>query len=248
VSTALTIPAQQSIAERIQALYNSDPVTAATAIAQSIDTYALATDDDEKVMLDGLKVVKVAFDLTEKERREALGPVEQLGAWINAGYAKITVPYKNALDGGKKRILNFRAEKAARQAKAEAEARRLAALAAEQAKERGGATLAPPPAAVASVPVANMTKGGIGSGAGTKRMHVRLAGNTPKERGESLARLAATMPHLLTLVGAGDDGWVKGPTQAAVLECKAAIMRNPQLAPTDVPGLEWRWDEGLAIR
>ena len=97
MSTALTIPAPQTIAERIQALYNSDPVTAANAIAQSIDTYALATDDDEKVLIDGLKVVKVALDATEKERREALQPVEQLQAWINAGYQKITVPYVKAI-------------------------------------------------------------------------------------------------------------------------------------------------------
>jgi hypothetical protein len=239
MSTDLTIPAQQAIVERIQALYNSDPVTAATAIAQSIDTYALVTDDDEKVMLDGLKVVKVAFDVTEKERREALAPVEQLQAWINAGYQKITVPYKNALDAGKKRILTYRDEKRRKQEREAAEARRLAALAAEQAKERGGAALAPPPAAIAVAPVANMTKGGIGSGAGTKRMHVRLV---------DVKAIAASMPHLLELKGAGDDGWVKGPTQAAVLEVKAALMRNPALGASDVPGLEWRWDEGLSIR
>jgi hypothetical protein len=239
MSTALTIPAQQSIVERIEALYNTDAVTVATAIAQSIDTYQLATDDDEKVLIDGLKVVSVALKQTEADLKEALVPVGTLETWIRAGYAKLSDPYKKAIASGKQRVMDYRNAKARRESAARVEAARLARIAAEEAKERAPVALAPPPAAVAVVPVANMTKGGIGSAAGTKRMHVRMV---------DIYQVATGMPHLLELKGADDAGWVKGPTQAAVLEVKAALMRNPQLTPTDVPGLEWRWDEGLSLR
>jgi hypothetical protein len=239
MSTALSIPAQATIEERIKALYNSDPVTAANAIAAGIETYDLKSDDDEKVIIDGLKVVKVAFDLTEEERRKALSPVEHLRDWINGGYAKITGPYKAALESGKERIKAYRAEKARSLAIAQAEQRRLAEVAAAAAKERAGAGLAPPPAAVTVAPVANTTKGGIGSASGTKRMHVRMV---------DAKVIAEKMPYLLELKGAGPDGWVKGPTQAAVLEVKAALMRNAELGPNDVPGLEWVWDQGISLR
>jgi hypothetical protein len=225
-----------SVSRQIAEMMEADPVTAGLAVAQTAHTYVVENDEDDKNLTDGLVAVATATKALEKEQKRLLdllvAPVE---AFVRGGFREKLDLLKQARDVGQRLILDYRAKRRARlDAEAEAQRKQAAAAAAQEQEEQGGLVI--PQAAVAVERPSNITRGGVGSSIGTKKLQVRMV---------DVKLVAANYPHLLALKGADADGWVKGPTQGAILEVKSARLKDLNAA---LPGLQWEEVEGLTIR